>query len=46
MNYLRDNGCDWAQGHLLSQPVTKEALIELLENSTNSLTAPAEVIAK
>jgi EAL domain-containing protein (putative c-di-GMP-specific phosphodiesterase class I) len=46
MDYLRDNGCDWAQGHLLSQSITKNSIIELLENSTNSLTAPAEVIAK
>lgn len=45
MDYLRDNRCDWAQGHLLSRPVTKEALIDLLGNSTNSLTATPEVIA-
>lgn len=40
LNYLRDSGCDWAQGHLLSQPVTKDALVELLADRANGPTIP------
>ena len=30
MNYLRENGCDWAQGYYLSRPLPWDNLVKLL----------------
>jgi EAL domain-containing protein (putative c-di-GMP-specific phosphodiesterase class I) len=32
MNYLRENGCDWAQGYYLSRPLSWDDLLKLLSD--------------
>ena len=32
MNYLRENGCDWAQGYYLSRPLPWDDLLKLLSD--------------
>ena len=40
LNYLRNSGDDWAQGRRLSQPVTKDALVELLVEMLTASLSP------
>ena len=46
LDYLRDNGCDWAQGYFLSEPVSLEQLGKLLNQRATKAEEPQTPTAK